>query len=535
MSLPKAEKLDEDLLELQLQQSIDPILNYKPSPTQKRCMASRARYRWIGGPNRGGKTAHVAVELAMCARRMHPTRTVTLDGTYLVLAPSREQLQDPWEKKLLKDCELRGFRGRPLIPEWEIKKVHYTHGAGAPTIKQIEMKNGHIIRFAVSKDVDSWKRQQGKAVLGIFPDESEANVQLMNEWYARLLDANDDPEINKQAGGGMILWGATQTTANPALGEFVRLCESLEPETNDWEAFRISPDEAVVGREERERLKVAFSDEDYDVRMMGKAGFADRLLIYGKQWNDAVHVREADYEPEESDNLYVAYDPGGAGKESHDTGIMFAAVNKEQPMKLHIWQYLRLNRTTLGYDLKRIAHILRGRAIEAFIPDPNTDRADKGTGRTLWQQIREAMSVEKIHSHRGLIHVLGRHDPGIARTRKYLDDGNIDFSPSKATGCPFARQQIVGYRSFEPDIFQGARGVVKVDDEAPDCLRYIVMAKPRWMNRACGRPAWDGAERPPPPKPVPAEPLTPDQQNYQLQLERSARMAASTLRRRLRN
>lgn len=519
--------MDETEAELLLQQAIDPVINYRPGPTQQRCLLSRARYRWLGGPNRGGKTAHVAVECAMVARRMHPQRSVRCKNVaYLVLAPTREQLQDPWEKKLLKDCELRGFSGKPLIPEWEIAKCWYTHGAGAPTIRQIDMRNGHVIKFAVSKDVESWKRRQGQAIAGIFPDESEANLQMANEWYARLLDANDDPDIIREAGGGFILWGATQTTANPALTKYVELCDSTDENCRDWEAFRISPNESVVSKGERERLRVALSAEDYAVRMEGEASFMDRLLIYGRQWRASV-MRSDDYVVKPSDNLWIAYDPGGAGKESHKTGILFAAVNKEDPRKVRLWKSVLLDRTTLGYDVMLMAKILKGRRIEGLIPDPAINKTEKGSGKSLRQQLQEEMVKQGIQSHRGIVHVLNRHDPGIKRVQTYLERNLIEINPSHASGGPLMRQGFVSYRSYEPGVYQGAHGVVKEDDELVDCARYLIMAGPFWVGRPCGDAAWQGDELPPPPPPPEPVILTPDQVNYHEQLQRSARLTQS--------
>ncbi len=524
---------DVDALELQLAAALDPIRNYKPWPTQARCYASRARYRYIGGANRRGKTAHLAIELCASALRVHPTKTVTKNVTFLVLAPSREQLQDPWEKKLLKDCEFRGFEGRPMLPEGSIKKVWRTHGAGAPTLRQIDLKNGNTIKFGVSKDPESWKRKAGTNLFCILLDEGEGDVNLLAELYPRLLDANKDPEIVAQAGGGWLLWGATFTTRNAALRKFLENCKN--PEEPDWESFEFAENEGSENDQaERQRLRGAFSEDDYDLRMTGSARFMDRLLIYGRDFDESVHVAATDYTVQESDNLWCGYDPGGAGKESHDTGIMFAAINRESPRTLRIIKYIRLNRTTLGYDMKLIAHFLRGRALQAFVPDPAVNKTEKGSGKTIRQQIQEEMQKQKIVSHRGLVHVLNWHDPGIKRVKSYLEQRLIIFNPSKESGCQFAVGQMLSYSSYEAGVYQGIRGVVKVDDESCDTSRYLVMAKPLWMPQPCGKPLWSGDEKPAPPIET-VVPLSPDQENYQLQLQRSARLAAPSMLRRHRN
>jgi hypothetical protein len=461
--------VDEDELDYLIQRRLDPVLNFTPWPTQHRCYVSKARYRWIGGANRKGKSALLGVEAASAARRLHPTRTVSKPTTGLILAPSREQLQDPWEKKLLKDCELRGFEGRPFIPAQEIAKVWYTHGAGAPTLKQIDMKNGNTIRFGVSKDPESWKRRAGQALSWIILDEAEGDLNLLNELYPRLLDANKDEQIVREAGGGWLLWGATPTTANVALMRFIQTCE--DPKEPDWEGFRMGEaDGDAADKRERERLRGAFSDEDFDLRMLGTVDYADRLLIYGKHWDDQRVMIAPDYEVHPDDNLWCAYDPGGAGQESHDTGILFAAISKDQPTLIKVVHFIRMNRTILSYDFKRIAHYLRGRTLEGFIPDIASNKTEKTTGKSLSWQMKEEMARQEIKSYRGIILPYNRHEPGIRRVQTYLDDGLIKINASKASGGQLLRQQMLSYRSYEEGVYQGARGVVKKDDEGPDCL-----------------------------------------------------------------
>ncbi len=529
---------DAELFELQVRQKLDPLANFVSWPTQKRCYASKARYRWIGGGNRRGKSAQLAREAAEVLLKRHATRTVKKPTTGLILAPSREQLQDPWEKKLLKDCELPGFEGRPLIPAWEVKKVYYTHGAGAPTIRQIDMKNGNIVRFGVSKDVESWKRRAGQQLAWIILDESEGNVSLLNELYPRLLDANKDPDIVAQAGGGWILWGATPTTANAALTKFISDCK--DPKLPDWEAFELGDEDGNdTDRRERERLRPAFSDDDYELRMKGTSAYVDRLLIYGKQWDDARHLRTTDYIVQPGDNLWCAYDPGGAGAESHDTGIVFVAINKDEPTKLRFVQCIKLNRTILSYDFKRIAHFLRGRTLEGFVPDIATNKTEKATGKTIRWQIKEEMIRQKIQCYRGIVSPMNRHDPGIKRVQTYLDEDLIELNPSKESGCQMLRSQILSYRSYEEGIYQGARGVVKKDDDLVDPMRYLIMAlnagrtRLCYVPRGCGETQWTTEERPLPPPPV-VVPLTPDQENFQTQMARSIRIVGAMPRRRLR-
>ena len=523
-----------DEARLLMEEQLDPVINFSPRPTQKKCYRSTARYRWCGGANRVGKSAMLAIEAAAVARRLHPTRTVQKPTTGLILVPHREQLQDPWEKKLLRDCELTGFVGRALIPESEIEKVYYSHGAGAPTLKQITLINGNIIRFGLSGVAKTWKQRAGQQLAWIILDEADGDESLLGELYPRLLDANKDPDIVAQAGGGWLLWGATPTTSNRALTKFIENCNNAEH--TDWQGFLFNASDGdKVDLAERERLRPAFSDEDFKVRMSGSASFVDRLLIYGKNWDESRHMRATDYEIHPSDNLWVGYDPGGAGKESHDTGIGIFAVRKEAPKKLILVQCYKLNRTTLSYDIKLIANYLRGRKLEGFICDPAVNKAEKSSGKSIRVQIREEMIRERIISHRGLPTVSNRHDSGIKRVQYYLENDLIEINPSHESGGQLARQEILSYRSYEAGVYSGIRGVVKTADEIVDFIRYVCAASPYWMNRPCGEPAWVGPAKPlPPPPPAPVV-LTPDQANYFQQLERSSRMSASSQKTRFRN
>src|SRR5688572_11186906 len=115
------------------------------TPTQKSASECRSRYIAVRGQNRGGKTALSAYMLARCARKIPGPKTTQVNGLYVVFAPSRDQLSDPWGKKLLIASEIKGeLFDKPFLPSYEIDGLpKYTYGAGEPTIKQINLKSGH--------------------------------------------------------------------------------------------------------------------------------------------------------------------------------------------------------------------------------------------------------------------------------------------------------------------------------------------------------------------------------------------------------
>jgi len=475
----------------------DALLHFKPTPTQARCDASVARYRLLHGPNRGGKSAYLAYVLAAVARRKHPSRSVSKNGTYLLLAPSREQLIDPWTKKLLVASELIGpYEDKPLIPEWEIKNIGWGQGAGARYAKDIFLLNGQHILMAVSGDKNIKNRLKGKKLLGIFIDEDAGTESLLAELYSRILEVNSDPDVIREAGGGFILWGATDTDGNPAYNRFLANC--LDPDKPDFEEFEIQAAESVaVSLEEREKLRDAISPEEWEVRHGGGSGVGSQLSVYGRQWSDSRHMRTDDYQVQPNDNLWVSYDDGL----DHPQGLLIAAISQDKPRKLRLVKYITCRKQTLGWIAARLAEYLGGRSLECLIYDIAMHRMERAAGKTVAQQFHAALQAQGIRIHRGMQPCYNRHEPGIQLVRHYLDPGPgqeslIELNPSPESGCPFVRRQIIAYRTHKPDEFTGPRGVVKVDDESVDCIRYLVNAKPYWVKRPPNPVLWTPDQRP---------------------------------------
>jgi hypothetical protein len=506
----------------------DPLRHYVPGPTQTRCELSRARYRWIGGPNRAGKSGHAAAELAKAARRMHPTRTVTSkNGLYLILAPSREQLSDPWGKKLLKESELKGACfGFPMIPRHEIEKVYYVHGAGAPTPKEIVLKSGHRIMFLVSGDPNVWQRVQGKGmVLGIVIDEAAGNEQLISECALRLLDANSDPEIRRESGGGWILWGATETSVNLALSEYIGKCEN--PEYPDFEGFRINPGEnPAISQDERDKLRPILGEDQSRIRLDGTGSAMGSLLIFGPHWDSSRHVRTTDYEIREDDNIWIGYDPG-----TNYTGILLAAISKDNPRKVRVVKCWQPRRMTLDYDVGLIRDYLMGRALECFVYDPAARKVEK-TGLSVIGQLSEKLRMARVRMHRGLAMGRNRHEDGIPVVRYYMKPGDrdepyLEVNPSQASGCGLLINQVMQYRNEEsPTTLLGTEHVHKENDHLVDALRYLLCERPGWVNRGPNPPLWGPSNGSPPPQPLSDNRVYSDQELRELERMRLSAIAA---------
>lgn len=487
----------------------DPAIHFVPTPTQRAFIHRKTRYNLLGGPTRGGKTSCNAMDLALIARRKHPTKTVTcVNGVYMVFGTSREAIRDNWYGKLRVESKLLGpAEACPMIPDHEVLAEKFSGGGGDRTIKEIHLRHpdnpnemGHRIIFNVSGDVGTWKRMEGKdRVLGVKFDEVAGSKELFTECFRRVLETNSHPGIKEQAGGAFIDWSATETKGNEVFSEWHEKANS--PEFPEYAIFVLDPTEnKAIDMGERQKMAQNMSAEDYQISMMGKGRFADRLLIYGGQLDYDRHVRKDEYQVTPDDNLWVGYDPGF----DHDSGIGVFAINKANPYKLRMVKEWLHPRTTMAQDVWLLAQWLRGRFLECFVADPASHKTEKGSGKKLITQIREELQRAGIKVMRGLRMPYNSHAPGIYAVRRYLDPipGNpqaeplVEFSPS----CKRTWTQLNNYRSYAEGEFTGQHGVVKKNDEMPDLLRYVVNVTGRspWANTDAPtvvRPCW--VKRPP--------------------------------------
>lgn len=487
----------------------DPAIHFVPTPTQRAFIHRTTRYNLLGGPTRGGKTSCNAMDLALIVRRKHPTKTVTcLNGVYMVFGTSREAIRDNWYGKLRVESKLLGpAEGFPMIPDHEILAEKFSGGGADRTIKEIILRHpehpdqaGHRIVFNVSGDVNTWKRMEGKdRVLGIKFDEVAGNKELFTECFRRVLETNSHPGVKEQAGGAFIDWSATETKGNEVFSEWWE--KANDPAFAEYAIYRLDPTEnKAIDMAEREKMAQNMSAEDYQISMMGKGRFADRLLIYGGQLDHDRHVLKSEYEVRPEDNLWVGYDPGF----DHDSGMGVFAISPKNPYQLIMVKEWLQPKTTLAQDVWFLAQWLRGRFIECFVADPASHKTEKGSGKKLITQIRDELQHVGIRVMRGLRMPYNSHAPGIFAMKRYLDPvpQNQQVAPLLVLNpsCKRTWTQLSNYRSYAEGEFTGQHGVVKKNDELPDVCRYVVNVTGRspWNNEAAPtvvRPSW--VKRPP--------------------------------------
>jgi hypothetical protein len=465
---------------LAYRRKIDPLTTFVASPTQAMCGMSRKMIRLLSGSNRSGKTSYAAVELATAAMRRHPYRTTSIKGIYIVFAISREQITDVWYSKLRKESKLKGENfSKPMIPDWEVAREYFTYGAGAPTIKDIELKNGNRIIFAVSGDNNVWKRIQGKDyVLGVCIDEQAGSRQLIDECIARMLDANSDQTVRAEAGGAWMLWSTSETMVNDTWDDLKG--KALDGHV-DIDYFFIASDEnPAINVDERTRLKGIISDEAYDIRMTGTGSTSGNMLVY-PQFDDAKHVLATDYVPTDTDTLWIGYDPG-----TNYTGIVFGAFAKDKPHTLRIFKAMQPRRQTLEADVQDICNVLRGRFLEAIVYDQAARKIEK-VGESVYFKLRRLLLAAGVKIHRDLLMGESQYERGVPRVRYFLEPkpGAEPLLTINAgdPGCQRLRQQFKAYR-FTKNAFElKGDNILRGDDHLIDALRYLITRQPCWADR----------------------------------------------------
>ena len=421
----------------------DPLWNFKPTPTQEAFLASKTRYKLLSSANRGGKTTSIAVKLARCAMRKDPVWSVppNVNGIYCVFAPRRDQIVDPWFKKLCEGSELKGgpWENEPMIPKREIKKVYYTHGGGKPMPKVIELNNGNRIWFGVSGDKHAWEGLEGKGmVLGVALDESAGTQSLIDECMVRLLDAHSHPDVKKACGGGWLDWGATETKLNDAFTTFRAKCE--DDSFDDYAAFWIKPDEnPSIDPAEREKYRQVLSEDAFRARMEGEGGAQEALAVY-PQFDDGIHWCNEPYTFGEDDTIFVGYDPG-----SQMTGLTFVAYKKNDPRHAHVFAARELRRATIQAEAQCIKRTVMGRRIEWLAYDQAARKVEKSSGSTVLYQLMSEMKRIGMAPKSGYFKGRSNYRDSVPVVRLLLKEKRVTFY----AGSEILRSQFKTHRFTE--------------------------------------------------------------------------------------
>lgn len=473
------------------------VAHYHPSPTQQRFHESMAHDRLLTAGGRGGKTTAALWDLATVALGCNQFKPWYGPVVIIVLCISRQNAAAVVQRKLLEACELPGTIGqKPFLPHDEIDwdesasaKVPYR------TYYHIKLKNGSMIHFGWSGDTHSWEKLQGIKADYVYIDENAGSEKLVIELMKRLLDVQSD--ASKQPWGGCLVWGATGTIVNPT---FERFRERCLKGMNDSAAFVIPPGETgAISKAVHERFGAKLTKEQRKIHIDGTETASSLTYIFGRQWDDRRHMLTRDAEIEDDDNVFIGWDPGV----DHPTGILIALIKKNKPNQLVCAKFFNHRLMPVEYDVECIHSYLRGRKVGLFVYDYQAKVRHKHAPPLL-HVLSSRMESRGYIPINGYYQSDKRHDVGIATVRSYLDpntydktvDPQIVISPSEEAGGILMRSQLVSYRGKEETNFTGPGGVVKKDDEFPDCLRYVCRVCPSWSASLICGPATFAAPHP---------------------------------------
>ena len=478
---------------------------FVPNPIQAQFLVSSARYRLGVGVNRGGKSTLGAYDIAAASRRIHTTRSTSVNGTYLLFAPKRSQLNEIWAKKLLRDSELSNIKDPcPFIPEWEIERLGYTSGAGLPTIKDIKLKNGNSIACFPSDTKDVWRKVEGLGmILGIVIDEAVGDANFLTECATRLLDANSNETVVRECGGGWLSWLGTQNKDNPPLDQLVDNVTNFPNKYDQFAIFRLSSeDNKTIKISERENLRLLMSDDDYKIRMEGTESVGGQMRVF-PQWRDGRHwITDPTriHVPSDSACFWLGYDPG-----VNHTGMVLACFERDAPRTMRVVRCWQLQRSTIENDVLELRRYLRGRFLEGIIYDQASRKVEK-VGDNVAAKLQRTLQTKAyaIAVKRGMTFGISQYKASVPILRQYLDPNPRDqtalpfltVNGDPESQCSVLRSQIL-FQHFTSNAHELKEDAIsKGNDHCLDALRYLCSFKPGYTNRGLNPCLWEPGEDP---------------------------------------
>lgn len=156
------------------------ILAYKPLPAPAAFHRSQAKFRWILGGNRSGKSeSNIGYDLSSFAIGMHPFRITPRNATIWAVA-------DNWP---LVGKLLWGEKIKDYLPPIQIKNLIW-HNRQEEIPQEIQLVNGNRIEFKAGEQGRT--AFEGRPIHAIYQDEQikSDSEGIFTEMQARLLDYN---------------------------------------------------------------------------------------------------------------------------------------------------------------------------------------------------------------------------------------------------------------------------------------------------------------------------------------------------------
>lgn len=472
---------------------------YEPLASQQAFHESMAPERILRGSNRGGKTVPAAVEVARACTGQDPFHKYPREnGRAFIVGKDGKHVGDVmWRKlgragafKMIRDPNYgrwRAFRPwlawdmihirqakpcQPLIPPRFIKEIAWENKkAGIPAV--VRLVNGWELNFFSSLG----KPPQGSDVDLAWLDEEIVDEAWYPEISARLVDRD-----------GRFMWSATPQAGTEQLydlHERAAKCRDMEkPPTQEFFVHLLN--NLHITEAQKTLFISKMSDDERTVRVDGD--FALNLYRVYANYSLTVHGMEMAGDPPPHWTRYVVVDPG-----HRVCAVLFGAVPPPSEGNfLLLYDELYLKSCDANMFGEQMGKRSSGQNFEAFIIDGHMGRhTEMGTGRTVEEQYSDVLRKQNVVSRRtrhGFIWGSDDVKAGILAVKGAL---NI-----REDGTPTLRVVRGRLPNFDDEIRRyhfKRKGSFVTDDpdnrsknHLMDCLRYLVMFRPRYVKQAAG-------------------------------------------------
>jgi len=405
------------------------ILIYRPLLAPKAFHRSQAKFRWLFGGNRSGKSeANIGFDLCSFALGLHPYRATPKNATIWAAANSW-----PLVGKLLWREKIKSY-----LPTSQIHLVSW-HNKADEIPAELRLVNGNRIEFKAYEQ--GRKAFEGRAIDAFYGDEQckSESEEIWTEIQARLMDKN----------------GFSAQSMTPIIPQ-IWLEERIEvlPETDevfyaDLNENRKSSGGHIDDREIDE-LIAQWPAEIQEVRIRGHfAAFAGAVY---KTFNRAVHV----IEPFEIPQDWLRYRAIDWGFNNPFACLWLA---RDPDRRWYVYAEFYQARETLAYHAGRIKRISGKEKYRVTWADHDAQE------RHEFKTLGIATVPAKKDVHLGI--------EAVQAALKVQGDGKPRLFIFKT--CRNTVKEMTGYKWAEGTEGREARDEpLQVNDHTCDCLRYAI-------------------------------------------------------------
>lgn len=405
------------------------ILKYRPLPALKQFHRSQAKYRWLFGGNRSGKSeGNIGFDLCSFALGVHPHHKTPKEATIWAAANTW-----PLVGKLLWSEKIKNY-----LPMTQIRSISW-HNKGAEIPKELRLVNGNRIEL---KAYDQGRKAfEGRAIDAFYGDEQckSESEQIWQEIQARLLDKN-----------GFAAQSMTPIIFQPWLEKRV---ESL-PETDDIFYADLNDNRksrgGYVDDKEIDLMVQEWPQDVQETRVRGH--FAAFMGAVYKTFARDTHVIKP-FEIPADWPRYRVIDWG------FNNPFVCLWLARDPDRRWYVYAEHYQARETLAYHAERIKQISSTEKYRATWADHDAQE------RYEFSKMGISTLPAKKDIHLGI--------EAVQSALKVQDDGKPRLFIFK--DCVNTCQEIPGYKWAEgTERKDPTDEPLKVNDHCPDCVRYAI-------------------------------------------------------------